>query len=50
MADSFKWAEYLEQFKKILSFDLNDDHIFFLNQYARYISKDTEVIFYRRGR
>jgi hypothetical protein len=49
MADSFEWTEYLDQLKKILSFDLNDDHIFFLNQYARFISNNTDVIFYKRG-
>ena len=49
MADSFEWTEYLDQLKKIVSFDLNDDHIFFLNQYARYLSKETEIIFYKRG-
>ena len=49
MADSFEWTEYLDQLKKILSFDLNDDHIFFLNQYPRFISNNTDVIFYKRG-
>lgn len=49
MADSFEWIEYLDQLKKWLSFDLNDDHVFFLDQYARFISEDTDVIFYNRG-
>ena len=49
MADSFEWTEYLDQLKKILSFDLNDDHIFLLNQYARFTNKNSDLIFYNRG-
>lgn len=49
MSDSIVISEYIPQLKKILSFELTGDHIFFLNQYARFISDKTEIIFYHRS-
>ncbi|MGC6414900.1 MAG: hypothetical protein ACON5K_09385 [Bacteroidia bacterium] len=49
MSHSIDIEYYIPLFKKDISFDLSEDHIFFLNENANFLSNKTEIIFYKRS-